>query len=757
MLQMLGAKGHNNNFFVRLMRTANQLRLLLIIIWSLIILNYVVFWGFNYFESFDNIQSENSFIHQFFGNDPPTAIKYMVEPQFRENFSFALDCALDCVSKLVYTAITIDLYEMCFDNCQEVDESFANLSAELNIIWNHSSDVLIVVVENHKSPLSHYFDTNTDDKGRRRRGPLEWRLESTHTPFLDWIWDFFYFKRSTPDNSETRDDQISVRASPSLFGLTGQTHLRLSNFGLVVAAQKKDSTNNDKLSQLEIVLRKAWDARRNQDDSINPEDKISYDFQIQGVLETAGTKDCELVVNKIVRTPHSTLMVAVARDVSNRSQMLGLAFEKEKNLIARETAHTVKNLNTTAHHKLLELLEIVNTLRTKDRTRQEYNRLQSFEVQLRQTLAIMMTAAQQTYQLSRVGEILRGEPQHLNSRVGTCTSTWEKICGKNFHADADALELLVDEFRIVAILSNAWSNALAHGDCTRMNETEIILRANEQRKTLEVSVVNASQHDEIPFEQVDESNLDELVQSQHERDGFGLSPAAKLTTQMGLKWMRKLCGGRLTLRSEGYGGKTTLTCVLDADFTDLVHSALEEYVCNRKKFDSLTAEEQNIVNASAMHARANRAKGGNFGISKTGAVESSEAESSAAEPKTTSSTSPSTKDGVNNSRKNAMLRINATSPTMSREHRLSLACPSPAQGTSTEAPVTLFTSSPNNNSSSEESPYATAHLQITARTDIKVWDAALSCALLHKYGVTVVDGRYSFLYSLIVCCCPNNA
>ena len=61
--------------------------------------------------------------------------------------------------------------------------------------------------------------------------------------------------------------------------------------------------------------------------------------------------------------------------------------------------------------------------------------------QVRQTLAIMMTAAHQTYQLSRVGEILKGDKQHLTTRVSDCTLTWQKICANHFHADADALAL----------------------------------------------------------------------------------------------------------------------------------------------------------------------------------------------------------------------------------------------------------------------------------------------------------------------------
>jgi hypothetical protein len=96
-----------------------------------------------------------------------------------------------------------------------------------------------------------------------------------------------------------------------------------------------------------------------------------------------------------------------------------------------------------------------------------------------------------------------------------------------------AMQVLVDEFRIVAILSNGWSNALAHGDCTRMNETEIILQTDVSNlKPLSISIVNASQHDELPFSKADETNMNDILDAQQVMDGFGASPAAKLTTQI---------------------------------------------------------------------------------------------------------------------------------------------------------------------------------------------------------------------------------
>jgi len=128
------------------------------------------------------------------------------------------DCFLDCLSKLIFTSIIIDLYEMCLDNCQLVEESFANISTELSIIWNHSTDVLIVIVEReNKSPLDHLFGigagaSNNGRATRRHRGPLEWRMEATNETV-----DREYMMLG--------NKHVSVSASPSLFNLTGQTHL----------------------------------------------------------------------------------------------------------------------------------------------------------------------------------------------------------------------------------------------------------------------------------------------------------------------------------------------------------------------------------------------------------------------------------------------------------------------------------------------------------------------------------------------------
>ena len=163
----------------------------------------------------------------------------------------------------------------------------------------------------------------------------------------------------------------------------------------------------------------------------------------------------------------------------------------EKTMMARETAHTVKNLNTTAHHMLLELME----LELDDQVAEK----------IRQTLAIMMTAAHQTYQLSRVGEILRGEPPQLCDNLADVTISWQKICGHHFHLDQSARHLLVDGFRVVAVLSNAWNNALSHGDSTRMSETEIHIR-DVPPDLVQISIINIAQKDAPAFEDVEESD-----------------------------------------------------------------------------------------------------------------------------------------------------------------------------------------------------------------------------------------------------------
>ena len=458
-----------------------------------------------------------------------------------------------CITQIIFVAFLTDAYEICENNNSLVEDRLADTSGVLEMIWNQSSDVLIVVVEKETS-LSHEHGLNQ--------------------------------KLSVPCVKS-----VSTRTSPSLFDLTGQRHLRKLEFAI-----KKDTKQHKQdgaPASLETMLQKAWAAQKKYcNGDHNKADSFAFTrlFKIQHAL---GEKECEFVVNKISKTETSTTMVASARDVSVRQKIFRLEFERIQHLIARETAHTVKNLNTSAHHNLLGMMELLETeplelekVRVENKIAKnqiladlQQKKRQQLSKNLRQTLGMMMTAAQQTYQLSRVGDVLIGNKPLLTTPVKECTQSWQQVCTCNFHANVEALEGLVDEFRIVAILSNGWSNALAHGDCTRMDETEIHLVANHGDKTLEVSVVNASNVDELPFANFNQ--LDDFLEVQQEKV-FGGSPVAKLTSHMGLKWMSKLCSGRLSLKSEGYGGKTTLTCKIDADYSELYKSAVAEFIVASK-------------------------------------------------------------------------------------------------------------------------------------------------------------------------------
>tara|TARA_B100000795_G_scaffold242081_1_gene205148 strand:+ start:1653 stop:4442 length:2790 start_codon:yes stop_codon:yes gene_type:complete len=579
---------------------------------------------------------------------------------------------------------------------------------------------------------------------------------------------------------------LVLRASPSLFQLTGKTHLGNQEKG--VEYHDISMADDSKPSELELVLRKAWEARRDHHDGSSIEINNRYEFQLENVPGGPAIKECELVVNKVIRTGGSTTMFVVARDVSIQSRLFMLNAEQEKNLIARETAHTVKNLNTMAHHKLLDLLELLEDSKVLEKQGEKLPNIEAiaFADQLRQTLAIMMTAAQQTYQLSRVGEILRGDKQYLTTRVSECTRTWQKICGSNFMASPCAMQVLVDEFRIVAILSNGWSNALAHGDCTRMNETEIILQTDVSNKTLSISIVNASQHDELPFSKADETNMNDILDAQQVMDGFGASPAAKLTTQMGLAWMRKLCDGRLSLSSEGHGGKTTLTCVVDADFQDLLHCALAEYsrlrspvlvskIRSKNATSSATNSSKRLIETLAMNnsnasPSMHPVNGSTKNITATFDGETQKIIYSTnkvtgyyGEGMTTSSmknmekkdSAPYSDARIQENHSivsqatatiNSNLPLDLLTPSTntsydgrSNEAKLSMSCPSPSSLIRTNNPI--FTSSPDQNS---QTPYASAHLQSSTPTDIRVWDAALSAGLLRKYGITIVDDSRAF-------------
>jgi hypothetical protein len=332
----------------------------------------------------------------------------------------------------------------------------------------------------------------------------------------------------------------------------------------------------------------------------------------------------------------------------------------------------VKNLNTTAIHQLLEVLELLRSEgeqeEEEEEEEEEAEELAATEsaaaalardakargraagatsrspstkygiiaAHVRQSIAIMSCAAHLTYQQSRIGGILRGEAPLLTEPLGMVTQTWQRICGPGrFRASATACRLLVDRFRVVAVLSNAWGNALAHGDSARLGEVEICLRAVPPN-LVEIRVSNWSRHDDEsfdgvegrrgtaetpvaswvrPFQDVVEGDEQDQMydddddeeegegeegeeeewqkekkkeQQKEERRRRPTSPQASLTTQMGIAWMQRLCSdGRLSLCSEGHGGRTVLTCMLPAD-----HSPLRQNRDNCSPTTGFTAAER---------------------------------------------------------------------------------------------------------------------------------------------------------------------
>jgi len=767
-----------DSFAGRLILTAVNLRLMLVIIWSIIVCNYFIYLIINRSGIFNEIdgQENSSVVCQLYTKTCPRIFSMIASVKIREEFSFVWDCVWDSISKLLFTTLIIEQFEYCLDHCRLLENQFDDIRAELNIIWNHSSDVLIVATEknNTSSSLDLFHsssDDNETDEDEQQQDPLSKVMRGA---------------RKLAQRRQKLRFLVSAQASRGLHKLIGQHHLgylpeknsknnndtktfldaNVTNVAGNFVCTEDDEDMNMSMKEREreenstdpsgllTMLRKAWDDHRT-DGSWNS----IFEFKIKHPID--GFKDIELVVNKVNKVDGTTLMVAVARDISSRSKAFQLEFEKEKNLVARETAHTVKNLNTTAHHKLLDLLEELHEMpdSSSDQTENEiemeekeekekketersttlknlkklYRRREHFVEQIRQTLAIMMTAAQQTYQLSRVGEILRGEKQHLDTSVCDCTKTWQKICVANFFAEPDALALLVDEFRLVALLSNAWNNALSHGDCTRMNETQIILQARSPNM-LVVQVVNASQPDELPFDKyhTDIDGRESAVSfEQHKKDGFGKSPAAKLTTQMGISWMKKLCAGRLTLKSEGHGGKTTLECIIDADFSELFKVAVADFVIQRKKSNSPSngnnqAMERRVVKAKEASPSTVELESESFQNIAKQKIGTNTSRDTVNDDDTTNNNNKKNKTYTNKRQTTPVINTRAPSPTITRSKR------SPS-----------FTSSPRSSLSSLP-PYANALLSKTTTGSSRGWDAALACALLEKFGITIVDDSRAF-------------
>ena len=90
--------------------TANKLRLVMLVIWSLIVLNFFWFWFANHYEI-------NSVHYTSLGMFGLTS----------SQCCFGMECVLDCISKLLYTSFVIELYEACLDRSRLVAETFNNV------------------------------------------------------------------------------------------------------------------------------------------------------------------------------------------------------------------------------------------------------------------------------------------------------------------------------------------------------------------------------------------------------------------------------------------------------------------------------------------------------------------------------------------------------------------------------------------------------------------------------------------------------
>lgn len=245
-----------------------------------------------------------------------------------------------------------------------------------------------------------------------------------------------------------------------------------------------------------------------------------------------------------------------------RIRMARKITDYERSMRARETAHTVKNLNTIAHHKLVELLDSDLDVHVRR--------------QVQQVLAIVNTAAHQTYQLNRVVDILRGTPPDKTCPIEVAVKEWRIICGKRFHLGDRVKGLLVDRFRLVAVLSNAWNNALDHGDSTRMHLVSVRI---EWRSETSVTVVveNPALPGAAP---ITVESMRELLN--YKANGSSSpGPRRRLSTGMGLLWIRQLClEGQMSLVSEGFGRTTVLRCCIECQQPrDSLQVAAQKHMC----------------------------------------------------------------------------------------------------------------------------------------------------------------------------------
>ena len=86
--QRITTETQKNTFTGRLIITANRLRTILIILWSLIVLNYFIFWSINSLGLLDNITAVDSWVYRIYGDHPPSILIYMSSSHNRMEASF---------------------------------------------------------------------------------------------------------------------------------------------------------------------------------------------------------------------------------------------------------------------------------------------------------------------------------------------------------------------------------------------------------------------------------------------------------------------------------------------------------------------------------------------------------------------------------------------------------------------------------------------------------------------------------------------
>ena len=135
------------SFTGRLIRVTNKLRLSWIVIWSLILLNWFLFWGLEWFTSLDNVPPTKAALHQLCNMDRPNAVwKLLLDRQFRRDAQFTVDCFLDTLSKLIFCAAVFEQYSLCLDHCNLIEDRFIRLNQQFYAEFKVKMD------KNHNSP-----------------------------------------------------------------------------------------------------------------------------------------------------------------------------------------------------------------------------------------------------------------------------------------------------------------------------------------------------------------------------------------------------------------------------------------------------------------------------------------------------------------------------------------------------------------------------------------------------------------------------